>query len=335
MKVNIKKISEITGFSIATVSNALNNKRGVSKETAQRIFQVAMETGYLLPHGIQHIKLVIYKNSGMVVADTPFFTALINGVEQESRAAGLETLVCSLDRQAPDFQAQLDQLLTAPNCGLLLLATEMEPEDIRPFESALSPLVVLDNWFEEADLDAVLIGNTHAACQAGKYLARMGHREIGYLKGSLRIQNFLRREAGLVQALEAAGLVLSPDFCFSLTPTIPGACQDMAAVLETAPALPTAFFADNDMIALGAMRALQEKGYRVPEDISVIGFDDLPYGAISYPALTTVQVPKEEMGRQGVRRLLEAAKGEGACRTKLQMLGRFVERESVKDRNKG
>lgn len=330
MKVNIKKISEITGFSTATVSNALNNKRGVSKETAQRIFQVAAETGYLSGSRMGHIKLVIYKNSGLVVSDTPFFSALIDGVEQESRAAGLETVIFTLKRQSPDFSSLLEQLLSDSGCGILLLATEMEEEDILPFQNALSPIVVLDNWFEDTDLDSVLISNTDSACRAGKYLIRKGHRKIGYLKGSLRIKNFFYRETGLRRALELAGLELSPDCCFSLTPTVTGAYEDMLAALDGAPSMPTAFFADNDMIALGAIRALQEKGHRVPEDISVIGFDDLPYGAISYPALTTVQVPKEEMGRQAVKRLLEIARGGGECRTKTQVLGKFVERESVR-----
>lgn len=330
MKVNIKKISEMTGFSTATVSNALNNKRGVSKETAQRIFQAAVETGYLSASRIDHIKLVIYKNSGIVVSDTPFFSALIDGVEQESRAAGLETVIFTLNRQSSDFQSLLDQLLSETNCGILLLATEMEEADILPFQRALSPIVVLDNWFEDTDLDSVLISNTDSACRAGKYLIRKGHKEIGYLKGNLRIKNFFYREIGLRRAMELAGLELTPDRCFSLAPTITGAHEDMLAALENAASLPTAFFADNDIIALGAVRAMQEKGYRVPEDVSVIGFDDLPYGAISNPALTTVQVPKEEMGRQAVKRLLEVAHGEGGCRTKTQVLGKFVERESVR-----
>ena len=98
MKINIKTISELTGFSQATVSNALNNKRGVNKETAERILAVAREHGYLPELKIDNIKLVIYKKQGVVVSDTPFFSALIEGVEAESRSAGYETTICNLNQ---------------------------------------------------------------------------------------------------------------------------------------------------------------------------------------------------------------------------------------------
>ncbi|MEG1427702.1 MAG: substrate-binding domain-containing protein, partial [Oscillospiraceae bacterium] len=97
------------------------------------------------------------------------------------------------------------------------------------------------------------------------------------------------------------------------------------------PKLPTAFFADNDIIALGAMKALCENGYKIPEDISVIGFDDLPFGAISSPSLTTIRVYKQEMGQTAVRRLIETIKNESSIKTKIQVCNTFVERDSVRD----
>lgn len=331
MKINIKTISEVTGFSQATVSNALNNKRGVSRETAARIQAVAREHGYMPEMKINNIKLVIYKRTGTVVSDTPFFSALIEGVEAESRSAGYETTICNLNRSDPNFEAMRDALLNDPNCAILLLATEMEEADIKPFEKALAPIVVLDSWFEEAFFNSVLISNTDSVCSAVKTLTQRGHREIGYLRGSLRIKNFYYREMGWRRALDAAGLTADDAFVFDLTPTMEGARADMDAHLRRRPALPTAFFADNDIIALGAMRAFQAAGYRIPEDISIIGFDDLPFGTISYPALTTIRVHKQEMGRTAVRRLIEIMKNDTGVKTKVQVCNTFVERESVKD----
>ena len=105
----------------------------------------------------------------------------------------------------------------------------------------------------------------------------------------------------------------------------------MKAYLETGPQLPTAYFADNDMVALGAIRALQEKGYQVPEDISVVGFDDLPFCEIANPPLTTLRVPKQEMGRVAVKRILEVINGTDKIKTKTQVCTIFVERDSVRD----
>ena len=149
MKASIRQISEMTGFSPATVSNALNNKRGVNHETAAKILEAAHACGYLSEGGnIHSIRFVIYKDSGQVVSDTPFFSALIEGVEMESRVGNFETVIWNLNRSAPDYDERLKQLLTDPTSGILLLATELDEEEAAKFKSALAPVVVLDNWFD-------------------------------------------------------------------------------------------------------------------------------------------------------------------------------------------
>ena len=329
MKVNIKMLSEITGFSQATISNALNNKKGVNKKTAELIFTAARESGYLGETRITNIKLVIYKNSGIVVSDTPFFSSLIDGVETASRAAGYQTTICHLDRQNSNYELLRDQLLNDANCAILLLATEMTEEDILAFESSLAPIVVLDGWFEKSNFDSVLISNTDSVYTAVNFLIEKGHKKIGYLKGSIRIKNFLYREIGYKRAHEEAGISVNSDFAFSLTPTMDGAYADMLKILKSNVQLPTAFFADNDIIALGAMRALQEYGYTIPKDIAIIGFDDLPFSSISYPSLSTIKVYKQEMGETAVRRIIEIMKSESDVKTKIQVCPVFIARESV------
>lgn len=330
-KINIKTISEITGFSVATVSNALNNKRGVSRETAERVQAVAREYGYFGGAKIDSINFVIYKRDGKIVSDTPFFSALIGGVESEARNAGHKTVICNLNRQDPDFEVLRDRILNDSSSAILLLATEMQEEDIKPFETALAPVVVLDSWFEEMTFDSVLISNTDSVCNAVKGLIQRGHTKIGYLCGNVRIKNFFYREEGYRRALTSAGLTVYPQYTFALTPSMEGAYDDMMSLLENGIDLPTAFFADNDMIALGAMRAFRERGYSIPDDISVIGFDDLPFGAVSYPPLSTIQVPKEEMGRTAVRRLIEIIRSNTGVKTKIQVCNTYVERGSVRD----
>ncbi|MDE6944598.1 MAG: LacI family DNA-binding transcriptional regulator [Lachnospiraceae bacterium] len=329
MKMSIKTISEITGFSPATVSNALNNKKGVGRETSERILAVAKEHGYFPEPKIDNIKLVIYKWDGIIVSDTPFFSAIIGGIEDEARKAGYETTLCNLSPRNADFHDVRNQLLNDPNSALLLLATEMDEEDAKPFMNTISPLVMIDNWFEDTIFDAILIDNTDMSCNAVKYLIAKGHKEIGYLKGSIRIKNFFYREEGYKRALATAGIELNPAYSFSLTPTMEGAYVDMQMLLTQGKPLPTAFFADNDIIALGAMRALQEKGFRIPDDISVVGFDDMPFCAVSNPPLTTVRVHKEEMGRIAVRKLFDKMKHNPGARTKIQVCSTFIERDSV------
>ena len=333
-KASIKTISEITGFSSATVSNALRNKRGVSRETAEIILKAARDMGYLSDSRIENIRLVIYKAGGEVVNDSPFFSSLIAGVEEESRNSGYETVFYNLSREDPEYGLRLEELLNDPSSALLILATELDPEEAKVFLKARAPVVMLDNWYEELPFNAVLIDNTDAAFKATAYLASVGHKQIGYLQSSFSIKNFYYRGEGYRRALHENGIPFQPEYVFRLRPSMEGSCEDMAAALLKKPKLPTAFFADNDMIALGAVRALQQAGIRVPEDVSVVGFDDLPFCAISDPPLTTIQVYNRQMGCAAVRRLLECIQkedGENGYKAKIQICSSFVERKSVAD----
>lgn len=331
MKANIKTISQMTGFSTATVSNALNNKRGVNRETAEKIWRTAREIGYLDSPRVERVKLVIYKSNGTVVNDSPFFSQLMAGVEAQCRQLNMDTVSYHLQKGSPDYQSSLDDLLKDSSSALLLLATEMDEEEAAKFQAASSPLLILDNWYESLPFDAVLIDNTDAAYQAVSHLIGMGHTHIGHLRGKFQIKNFYYRRQGYLRALAEHGLKADPVYTLALSTGMETSCADMTTLLEKGVKLPTAFFADNDMIALGALRALQQAGYRVPQDVSIVGFDDLPFCAISDPPLTTIKVYNYEMGIAAVRRLMELTEPGENYRTKTQVTSAFVRRESVRD----
>lgn len=331
MKINIKRLSELTGFSQATVSNALNNKKGVNRQTAEEILRVAKEQGYLSESKISKVRLVIYKKTGLVVSDTPFFSSLIEGVETESRRSGLEMTITNLNKNNSEYEGLLRSILNDTTCAILLLATELTEEDAKVFRQTASPLVIIDSWFEEADFNSVLMNNQDSACRAVEYLIEKGHTRIGYLKGSMRIQNFMLRESGFRRALWKHSLEGNEAYDICLTPTMDGAYEDMCRYLDGKPDLPTAFFADNDIIALGAVKALKEQGYKIPRDVSIVGFDDMPFSRVASPSLTTVKVCKQEIGTIAVRRLLEMMKSRDNIVTKVQVCNEFVERDSVRD----
>ena len=313
MKVSVRKISEITGFSPATVSNALNYKKGVNAETSAKIFKVAQDLGYFEENHIRKIKFVMFKRDGAVVEDSPFFIQLISGVEQECRACGMEMQMCNLDKRDPGYQEQAKWIMNDKASAVILLGTEMVDADIDLIRGMTCPFIVIDYWKEDMSFDAMLINNADSARMATEYLIANGHKEIGYLRGDFRIKPFRSRFAGYQTALQKAGLPLNKE-----------------RYLSEKVKLPTAFFADNDMIALGAMKAMAEFGIRIPEDISIVGFDDLTFSSISYPPLTTLRVPKQEMGRAVVRRLRDILKDNDGIKIKMQMCTQFIERESVK-----
>lgn len=334
MKVSIKDISKRTGFSPATISNALNHKKGVSEETSAEVFRVAKEMGYISESKIMRVKLVIFKNTGMIIDDTPFFSLMIDGIEKECRAAGMEMVLCYLNKRDEDYKEQVDWIIHDSSSAVILLGTELMEEDVEIYKSASCPFLMLDYWAWDMSFHGVLINNADSARLAAEYLIQKGHREIGYLKGDYRIKAFRSREVGYGTAMRKHGLPVKKEYTVELSTTMNGAYRDMLEYLRDKPKLPTAYFADNDMIALGAMKALQEMNYRIPQDISIIGFDDLPFSEISNPPLTTLRVPKQEMGRIAVKRLVEVLNEEAKVKTKTQVCTVFIERNSVRDMNK-
>lgn len=334
MKASIKTISELTGFSPATISNALNHKKGVNKETSEKIFKVADEIGYAVESRISRIKLVIYKRNGSIVDNSPFFTNLLEGVETECRESGYDMVVCNLDRRSDSYEQRLDELLEDKTTAVIMLGTEALDEDFERYKDAKCPLVILDSWCTSMNFNGILINNADSAKNAVEHLIQKGHREIGYLRGKFRIKAFSARANGYNRALFKNGISIKEQYIVTLSTTMDGAYKDMISYLNQRPNLPTAFFADNDMIALGAMKALIEKGYRIPEDVSLIGFDDLTSCEISTPRLTTIKVFKQEMGQLAVRRLLEVIRDGNGIKSKIQICTEFVERDSVKDLRK-
>ncbi|MDO4337782.1 MAG: substrate-binding domain-containing protein [Eubacteriales bacterium] len=331
MKVSIRDLSKMTGFSPATISNALNHKKGVNRDTAEEIFRVARETGYLSSNAVTKIKLLIFKKNGQIIEDTPFFQSLIEGFEEECRRLGYEMVVCRADQRDEDYELQVRELLGEQGAAVVVLATEMMDGDLEIYKNAPCPLVILDHWSESMEFNAVLINNADAARMMTEHLLDYGHTEVGYLRGSFRIKGFRSRFVGFQTALKKRKIPYQEEYTVTLGTSLNGAYQDMLKYLQKKPKLPTAFFADNDMIALGAMKALQESGYRIPQDVSVAGFDDLPFSEISSPALTTLRVPNREMGKMAVRRLAEMIDGIAADAViKTQVCPRIIYRNTVR-----
>ena len=333
MKVNIRKISEETGFSMSTVSNALNHKKGVNKKTAEKILQAAEEMGYRsgAEEEITKIRFVIFRRNGMIIDDSLFHPAVIEGVERQAKLMGHETLFCYVDRNDPDYEERLGDILTDGQSGVVLLGTEMMEEDYAPYACAKSRIILLDGRSDRYAFDSVLINDTESAAAAVEYLVEKGHKRIGYMRGEFRIQAFRSRESGYYQAMNRRGLPVKEDYVATVGTRIETAYQKMKEYLTGAEELPTAFFADNDAIAIGGMRAIKESGYRIPEDISVIGFDNIAFGMISDPPLSTVNVYKQELGARAVRELLSMADKDCRAKVKIQVCTDFVERGSVKE----
>lgn len=334
MKTIMRDIAKLAGVSPGTVSNALNNRKGVGKETKERIIKIAKELGYIKENSKQEsraIRFIIYKKHGYVVSDTPFFADLIEGIEAACRDESYELLISHITYSEKNSKDVLKIIKQEKVAGILILATEMDKSDLDLFRNLHVPIVFLDNYLSDEKFDFVLINNSKGAYQAVKHLINNGHKEIGFLGSSIHINNFSYRYYGYIKALAEANLDVKKEYELSLEPTLEGSYRDMKElILNKGVKLPTAYFALNDIIAFGAMKALKECGIKVPDQVSIVGFDDMPFCEISTPRLSTVRVYKQYMGQIAIERLIECISKKHNIPIKIEVETELVERESVK-----
>ena len=334
MKTIMQDIAKIAGVSPGTVSNALNDRKGVGKDTKEKIIKIAEEMGYFRntkKNEGKIIRLIKYKKNGHVVADTPFFSSLIEACEKECRRNGYELLISQVV-YGEHTKEDVHKIVNHHKIdGIILLATEMDESDLKYFEGIEIPMVLVDSYFKEIDYDYVVINNTKGAYSATKYLIDKGHKNIGLLGSNIEIKNFKYRLEGYIKTLNTFGIEFNENNNIYVDPTIDGAYSDFKVYLEkNKDNLPSAFFALNDIIALGAMKAMNEVGISIPNDVSIVGFDDIPFSTYSNPGVTTVKVHTKTMGKTAVKRLMESIENDIEITFKIEINTELIERESVK-----
>ncbi len=335
MSITAKELAAKLGLSESAISLALNDKNGVSRATKDRVIAAAKEYGFDFSKKAVSasrkkgsICFIIYKKSGAVVNDTPFFIALTDGVSKGCRLRGYDCVIRYL-YEDDNLEDQIYMIGKSDFAGIILLATEIDENSLKKFTQIETPLVVLDAYFEKLDLNFILINNIQGAFMATEYLIRERHTQPGYLKSDYWISNFEQRADGFYKALRACGLSSSNSQVLHLTPSQEGAYGDMKNLLESGEKPVDCYFADNDLIAFGAMMALREAGYRIPEDVAVVGFDDISTAEYMVPPLSTVMVRKLFMGETAAMRIVQLIEDSNTQPLKIEIATRLVKRKSV------
>lgn len=335
MSITAKQLAAMLGLSESAVSLALNNKPGVSRATRERVFEAAKENGFEFfrksfttdqKKGV--ICFTIYKKSGAVVDDTPFFSALTDGVSICCLKEGYDCVIRYL-YEDDDLENQIYAIEKSHFSGIIVLATEMVEERLKVFDLLTSPIVFLDSYFEKPQYNFILINNIQGAFMATSHLIKRRRTQPGYLRSSFWISNFEQRADGFYKAIRAAGMSTSQSHVIRLTPSQSGAYHDMKTLLNSGEKLADCYFADNDLIAIGAMQALKEAGYRIPEDVAIVGFDDMPSCEYVNPPLSTINVPKVCLGETATLRLIQLINGLNPQPLKIEVSTNLVKRKSV------
>lgn len=334
MGITAKELAKKLNLSETAISMALNNKPGVSTETRKRVLEEAEKYGYDFTRISRRspvsgrIYFAMFKKHGAVVTDTPFFAEVSEGIQQKCKEEGYKLNICYLEGD-DTLGKQIDDIRYSDCIGLILLGTEMTKEDFVYFKNLNFPIVLLDVSFDWLKHDCILINNDQGAWLATDYLIQRTKKQPGYLHSAYSIPNFEERANGFYRAVRSHGLSPSKSVVHRLTPSIEGAFADMLTILEQNEDIAPCYFADNDLIAVGAMKAFIRCGYRIPEDVSIIGFDNMPMCSYIEPSLTTINVPKRYMGEMATGRLIEIINAKQFVPIKLQVNVNLVKRRSV------
>ncbi|MBB0244540.1 LacI family DNA-binding transcriptional regulator [Streptomyces alkaliphilus] len=327
-KVTITAIAREAGVSVPTVSRVVNGRSDVAPATRARVEELLQRHGYRrrppTPPGRAGLLDLVFND-----LDSPWAVEIIRGVEEVAHASGVGTVVSAIhDRSGPARQ-WLDNLRARASDGVILVTSALEPVLHKELHRLGVPITVVDPAGTPS-LGVPTIGATNWAggMAATEHLLGMGHGRIGFVTGPARLLCSRARLDGHRAALESAGvpaddsLIVSGDFYHQSGFTGCNVLMDLADP-------PTAVFAASDQMALGAIEALRRRGLRVPEDVSVIGFDDLPEVRWCSPPLTTVRQPLAEMGKLAARTALRMARGETIETPRLELATELLVRAST------
>lgn len=334
MALKAKDIAEILGVSTATISLVLNNKPGVGEQKRQEIIEKIKELGcdHLLksiPVVNGNIGFVVYKTIGKIIDESPFFTYILEGLNNSLNKYGYNLVFIYMNRNM-DRDTQIAQVRASECKGLIIFGVEMKREDLQVFIDSELPFVVLDNSFQDSDVDSVAINNSQGISKAMQYCYEMGHRNIGYIWCKDRITSFDERYWAYRRWMKYLGIQFKDTNICEVDYLEQAIRNQVREYLKSITDVPSVFIAENDFIACNAIHGIQDLGMRIPEDISVMGFDDRPICQMVVPSLTTVNVPKDAFGSSAVNMLMEKIKNPREYSMKIEVGTRLIVRQSVK-----
>lgn len=301
----MKDIARLAQVSTSTVSHVINGSRFVSDEIREKVMRIVAELNYTPSAVARSLKVRETKTIGLLVTATnnPFFAEVMAGVEQYCQKNQYNLIISTTGGDAKRLQQNLQTLIHKQVDGVLLMCGDSRFQADMELTVSL-PLVVMDWWFTELNADKILDNSEHGGYLATKSMVDAGHQKIGIITGNLRKSVAKNRLQGYKKALSEANIVLNPDWIveshFDFEGGIVGA-QKLLSLSDR----PTAIFCCSDTIAIGAYQAIQNQGLRIPQDISIMGYDDIELARYLFPSLSTISQPKAELGKLAVETLLQ------------------------------
>ncbi|WP_129837917.1 LacI family DNA-binding transcriptional regulator [Streptomyces sp. RFCAC02] len=312
--VGIKEVARQAGVSVGTVSNVINRPHMVADETRERVQAAITELGYVRSESARQLRAGQSRIIALLVLDmgNPFFVDVATGAERVARAAKLGVMTCN-SAQSPSEESDYLGLFAEQRVrGVLVTPADMTGHNLADFRRHNIPFVLVDRVLPSAEGCSVSVDDVRGGTLAVRHLIDRGHTDVAYISGPMSLQQCQDRMEGAARALTDAG------FAASALHHIEAARLDVASGREAGARLlamadrPSAVFCANDLLALGVLQALFAAGVRVPDEMALVGYDDIEFAAAAAVPLTSVRQPAVRMGRQAAELLLEET-GEGAA----------------------
>jgi len=309
MAVTLNDIASRAGVSVSTVSRVLNNKGGkyrISQSKQDLIFSIAEQMNYIPNQLARGLRLKKTHAIGLVVPDisNPFFAHVTRIIQTESYKLGYTLIVCNTDENQDKEIEQISLLRSKGVDGFIIMPVGLTNGHIKELLHDKVPLVLLDRCFDDISTNSVIVDNFVGAYKAVEYIVKKGHRHIAIIQGLPNTSTNTMRVNGYKKALLDNKIVVNKHFIVGKDFRIENGYIGTKYLLNLNHS-PTAIFCTSDLITLGALKAIYEEKYRIPEDISIVSFDDIDFGPFLKAPMTVVEQPRHMMGVMAVKLLME------------------------------
>jgi len=301
-----KDVAKYAGVSIATVSRVVNKQGNVSPEIRAQVQQAIEALGYQPSRTAQRLRAKRGHVIGLIISDVqnPFFTAVARGIEDVAYQHGYSLILCNSDEDSDKEHLYLDVMRAEAVAGVILATTVEENPGVHQLLEGGIPVVALDRRLNDPGIDSVLVDSVQGSVDLMSHLIELGHRRIGFIGGPATITTMRERRDGYLLAHRKHGLTVSSELMRFGSPQQAGGYKCAQELLHLQ-LPPTAIFASNNLVTLGALYAIQERGLRIPDDISIVCFSDMPWFALLQPPLTVISQPDYELGQKAAELLVE------------------------------
>ena len=311
-RLTIRHVAEHADVSLGTVSNVLNRPELVAEPTRRRVLAAIEELGFVRNNAARQLRGIRNASIALVVLDfdNPFFTELARGVERAAAEAD-HLVVLASSGTAPAREDEALRLLEEQRVAGILIspATSTPPRRLKEIRSHGVPVVLLDRHRKRADQCSVAVDDTSGGRQVARHLLGLGHKRIALVNGPRRLKPCAERREGLVTTLEARGARLRAEHEIEMDAMTIEAGEAAMNRLLNERRKPSAVFCGNDLMAIGAELAALSRGFSIPDDVAIVGYDDIRFAATSLVPLTSVRNPAYELGYEAARLLIEEASG--------------------------